>query len=172
MKNLLVVGLVLPALLMGPLTVSAQTSTTPGTRDGKSAATSRTSTRTADKAATRPSDQRPVESRDLVGMHIRNDVDQDIGTVDNLLIDPKTGKVSHVVIGIGGLLGFGAKKVVVPWSDLQVAMTTDGSTPIAKMNEAKLQAAPPYEQKASVERDRSSQPSASPATAPSSAPKK
>ena len=168
MKNLLVVGAVLPALLIGPLAVSAQTSTAPGTRDGKSAATSRKSTRTADKAATRTSDQRLVESRDLVGMHIRNDVDQDIGTVDNLLIDPKTGKVSQVVIGIGGVLGFGTKKVVVPWSDLHVAMTKEGTTPIAKMNEAKLQAALPYEQKAAAERDRSSQPSASPATTSSS----
>jgi hypothetical protein len=106
-------------------------------------------------------------------MRIRSEVDQDVGTVDNLLIDPKTGKVSQVVVAIGGVLGFGATKVVLPWTDLKAAMTTDGTTPIAKMNEAKLQAAPRYERSASAERDRaSSVPSASPATTQSGATKK
>src|SRR2546429_4930979 len=49
------------------------------------------------------------------------------------------------VVGLGGVLGVGEKKVVVPWSDLKVAMTTDGKKPTATMNEAKLEAAPRYE---------------------------
>ena len=172
MKKLLLVSMVLPALVVGPLAVAAQTSVTPGTRDGKSAPP-RKSARTTDNTATRTTTQALVEARDLIGMHIRSEVDQDVGTVDNLLIDPKTGKVSQVVIAVGGVLGFGTTKVVLPWTDLKAAMTADGTTPIAKMNEAKLQAAPRYERSASAERDRaSSVPSASPATTKSGATKK
>ncbi len=106
-------------------------------------------------------------------MRIKNDLDKDIGTVENLLIDPKTGKVSQVVVGVGGVLGVGEKKVVVPWNDLKVALTTDGKKPVAKMNEAKLEAAPRYERSASAERDRSSSsPSASPNTTQSGTTKK
>jgi sporulation protein YlmC with PRC-barrel domain len=172
MKKLLLVSMVLPALVVGPLAVAAQTSVTPGTRDGKSAPSRKALTAT-DKAATRTTAQSLVEAGDLIGMHIRSEVDQDVGTVDNLLIDPKTGKVSQVVVAIGGLLGFGTTKVVVPWTDLKAAMTMEGTTPIAKMNEAKLQAAPRYERNAAAEHDRaSSMPSASPATTKSGATKK
>ena len=105
-------------------------------------------------------------------MRIKNDLDKDIGTVENLLIDPKTGKVSQVVVGVGGVLGVGEKKVV-PWNDLEVALTTDGKKPVAKMNEARLEAASRYERSASAERDRSSSsPSASPNTTQSGTTKK
>jgi PRC-barrel domain len=65
--------------------------------------------------------------------------------VESLLIDPQTGKVSEVVIGVGGVLGIAEKRVVVPWSDLQLGR---------------------YDRSASAARDRTSSPSASPRTTP------
>jgi len=171
MKKLLV-SMLLPALVIAPLAASAQTSTTPGARDSKPSDTSRSSTTGKDAGPAWKNDQNPVEARDIIGMRIKNDLDKDIGTVENLLIDPKTGKVSQVVVGVGGVLGVGEKKVV-PWNDLKVALTTDGKKPVAKMNEAKLEAAPRYERSASAERDRSSSsPSASPNTTQSGTTKK
>ena len=40
---------------------------------------------------------------------------KNIGKIDALLIDPKEGKVSHAVVGMGGMLGVGDEKVVVPY---------------------------------------------------------
>jgi sporulation protein YlmC with PRC-barrel domain len=170
MKKLLV-SMILPALVIVPLVTSAQTSTTPGTRDGKSSDPSRGAT-SKDAGPAWKNDQNLVEARDIIGTRIKSDLDKDLGSVDNLLIDPKTGKVSQVVVGVGGVLGVGEKKVVVPWDDLKLALTTDSKKPVAKMSEAKLEAAPRYERSASAERDRSSSsPSASPGTTQSGTPK-
>lgn len=125
MKKLFLI-MVVPALVVIPLAASPQTSTTPGTRETKESSQS----------------QNLIQARDIIGMHIKNELDKTVGTVDNLLIDPKTGKVSHVVARLGGVLGVGEKKVVVPWNDLKIAMTTDGKKPTATIA-AKLEAALP-----------------------------
>lgn len=118
--------MVVPALVVIPLAASPQTSTTPGTPETKE--------------SSQP--QNLIQARDIIGMHIKNELDKTVGTIDNLLIDPKTGKVSHVVARLGGVLGVGEKKVVVPWNDLKISMTTDGKKPTATI-EAKLEAAQP-----------------------------
>ena len=134
MKKLLV-SVILPVLVVAPITAGAQK-------------------------------QNLVDTRDLVGMRIKSDLDKDLGAVESLLIDPQTGMVSQVVVGVGGVLGIAEKRVVVPWSDLQLGVTTDGSKLLAKMNEAKLEAAPRYDRSAFAARDRASSPSASPSTTP------
>src|SRR5689334_18292561 len=149
MKKLLL-SLALPALVIAPLVAAAQTSTTPAPRSKSS---SSDSARPAWK-----NDANLVESRDIIGMRIRNEQGKDVGAVDNLLFDPQSGKISQVVIGLGGVLGVGEKKVVVPFSELKVAMATDGKRPTATMDQARLEAAPRYERTATA----GSSPSASP----------
>jgi sporulation protein YlmC with PRC-barrel domain len=47
-----------------------------------------------------------------------------IGDVDDVLVD-KEGKVTGLVIGVGGFLGVGTKDVIVPFSDVSVAKKND-----------------------------------------------
>jgi sporulation protein YlmC with PRC-barrel domain len=42
-----------------------------------------------------------------------------VGDVDDVLVD-KGGKVTGLVIGVGGFLGMGQKDVIVPFSDVNV----------------------------------------------------
>lgn len=161
MKKLLI-GVVLPMFVVTPLIASAQQTQTPTTRDkaptyDKAPAADKAK---ADTRAAFRNDQNFAEARNFLGMRIKNDQGKDVGEVDNLLIDPQSGKISHVVVGYGGLAGVGEKKVVVPWSDLKVA--SDGKKPTATMEQAKLDSAPRWERSASAERDRTSTPSASP----------
>jgi sporulation protein YlmC with PRC-barrel domain len=104
------------------------------------------------------------DSSEIIGTRIKNAEGKDIGEVDRLLIDPQSGKVTHVVVGLGGLLGVGEKKVVVPWSDLKMGAAHDGKKAQITMDQAKLESAPRYERTA-ARTDRS--PSASPATSSS-----
>ena len=131
-----------------PLIVSAQT------------------TRPADKPArdTARDTQAPAwkhaglhETKDIIGTRIKNAEGKDLGEIDQLLID-RNGKVSHVIIGVGGLAGVGEKKVVVPWSDLKFAPVTEGKKNAITMDEAKLERAPRY--------DRSARSDAAPAASP------
>src|SRR4029453_6482303 len=58
------------------------------------------------------------ETKAVLGPRIKNPAGKDLGEIDQLLID-RNGKVTHVVIGLGGVAGVGEKKGVVPWSELK-----------------------------------------------------
>jgi sporulation protein YlmC with PRC-barrel domain len=47
-----------------------------------------------------------------------------IGDVDDVLVD-KSGKVTGLVISVGGFLGVGTKDVIVPFSDVNVTKKND-----------------------------------------------
>jgi sporulation protein YlmC with PRC-barrel domain len=136
MKEILA-GLV-AILLAAPLVVSAQT-TRPADKPARDAARE-TQTPAGKHAGLH-------ETADIIGTRIKNSQGKDLGEVDELLID-RSGKVSHVVIGVGGLAGVGEKNVVVPWSDLKFAPGTAGNKHAITMNEARLESAPRYERSA------------------------
>jgi sporulation protein YlmC with PRC-barrel domain len=121
-------------------------------------------------AAQAPAPTRPLpvwrelglnEVRHVLGMRIRNEQGREIGEIDNLLIDTQNGRISHVVVGVGGFMGVGEKKVVVPWSDLKIAF--DGKRPVATLEQGKLESAPRWDRVVSGESERTA-PSASPGT--------
>jgi len=47
-----------------------------------------------------------------------------IGDIDDILVD-KSGKVTGLVIGVGGLLGMGEKDVIVPFTAVKTAKKND-----------------------------------------------
>ena len=87
------------------------------------------------------------ETKDIIGTRIKNAAGKDLGEIDQLLID-RNGKVTHAVIGLGGVAGVGEKKVVVPWSELKFAPVTEGKKNAITMDEAKLESAPRYDRTA------------------------
>jgi sporulation protein YlmC with PRC-barrel domain len=98
------------------------------------------------------------ETGDIIGAKVQNSEGKDIGKVGALLIDPKSGKVTHAVIGLGGFLGLGKDKVVVPYSDLTMSGHEAGRKATIKVDQALVEKAPKYVK--ATERS----PSASPAT--------
>jgi sporulation protein YlmC with PRC-barrel domain len=106
------------------------------------------------------------ESDRIVGTKVKDAQGKDIGEIDALIIDSQEGKVTHAVIGKGGVLGIGASKVVVPWSEVQMTTDRDGDRVAITMEESKLENAPRYERRQAA-RDRA--PAASPGTTPAPA---
>lgn len=51
----------------------------------------------------------------VIGKRVSNEKGENLGVVDNVLVDPSTGQVSALVVGVGGFLGYGAYKYEVPW---------------------------------------------------------
>lgn len=56
----------------------------------------------------------------LAGYRVRNDNNDDLGTIEELMIAPDSGRVAYAVLSFGGFLGFGDKLVAVPWSLLSL----------------------------------------------------
>jgi sporulation protein YlmC with PRC-barrel domain len=145
-----------------PLVAGAQTSR-PSDRPASS--TTRDSSTTKQRDTTGPAwkaEGNVVEHNELIGTRIKNTEGKEIGKIERLLIDPQTGRITHVVVGLGGFLGVGEKNVVVPWSEIKTAAAQNGGRkPTLVMEQSKLETAPRYERSA-ARSDRS--PSASPST--------
>ena len=42
-----------------------------------------------------------------------------VGKLEEIVIDTTTGCVRHVVLAVGGVMGFGSRRFAVPWSTLR-----------------------------------------------------
>jgi sporulation protein YlmC with PRC-barrel domain len=69
----------------------------------------------------------------IVGSKVYNNANENIGSVEDIVIKPD-GSMDEVVLSVGGFLGIGDKYVSVPFSDLKIArdgsslkITTDGT---------------------------------------------
>ena len=55
----------------------------------------------------------------VVGSTVVNETNENVGTIDDLIVTP-SDKVPFAVLSVGGFLGMGTKYVVVPFNSLQV----------------------------------------------------
>lgn len=72
----------------------------------------------------------------MSGLKVYNDANENIGSINELLMD-KNGDIKIAVIGVGGFLGLGEHLVAVPFEKLKfvneaVAYTGTGTNPNAK----------------------------------------
>lgn len=61
---------------------------------------------------------------DLTGMTVKNASGQNLGSVDDLVIDVSTGKVRYAAVSFGGFLGVGDKLFAVPFHAFQLKNDT------------------------------------------------
>jgi len=50
----------------------------------------------------------------IIGMHVKNKQDEDLGRIKDLVVDFQSGKIAYAVLSAGGTLGLGGKMVAVP----------------------------------------------------------
>jgi sporulation protein YlmC with PRC-barrel domain len=55
---------------------------------------------------------------------LRNTADEDLGEVEDLVVDLNAGMVENAIVEFGGFLGLGEKAVAVPWQQFQLDQTT------------------------------------------------
>ena len=72
-------------------------------------------------------------SSKLIGVDVYNDANEKIGDIEELIVD-KSGKIEHVVLGVGGFLGMGEHYVAVSfdklkWVNEAVRSTSASSAP-------------------------------------------
>lgn len=71
----------------------------------------------ADDPAPRPTTTRVS---DLLSMPVYGTANEKLGKVEDLVLDPTSGKIRYAVLSFGGILGMGDKYFAVPWGDVGV----------------------------------------------------
>ena len=65
-----------------------------------------------------------------------------IGSIERVMIDKQTGRVSYAVLSFGGFLGIGDDHYPLPWQSLKYDVNLGGY--IAGITESQLKGAPKY----------------------------
>lgn len=81
-----------------------------------------------------------VRSDQLLDTDVRNPQDQGLGSVHDMVLDPKTGKVAYLIVARGGIFGFDRKYVPIPWDDFK--MTQNASLLVLDATKAAMDGAP------------------------------
>jgi sporulation protein YlmC with PRC-barrel domain len=64
--------------------------------------------------------KRVLSAGSLGGDRVRNNAGEDLGKIEELMIDIHSGRVAYAVLSFGGFLGMGNKLFAVPWHALSV----------------------------------------------------
>jgi sporulation protein YlmC with PRC-barrel domain len=81
----------------------------------------------------------PTNARvsDLMSLAVYGVNNEKLGKVEDLVVDPASGKIRYAVLSFGGILGMGEKYFAVPWGDLKV--TSRGATSAGTQKEVYAQ---------------------------------
>jgi sporulation protein YlmC with PRC-barrel domain len=64
--------------------------------------------------------RRTMSATSLAGDKVVNGQDEDLGRIEDIMLDVVTGRVAYAVLSFGGFLGMGGKLFAVPWATLRV----------------------------------------------------
>jgi len=87
--------------------------------------------------------RRVMSASTLTGDRVRNEAGEDLGKVDDIMIDLPTGRIAYAVLSFGGFLGMGDKLFAIPWSSF--TLDEDEKCFILNIDKATLENAPGFD---------------------------
>lgn len=79
----------------------------------------------------------------LIGDHVRNVEGEDLGTIEELMIDLHSGRIVYVVLSFGGILGIGDKLFAIPWNAM--SLDPDDNEMVLDVKRETLEQAPGFD---------------------------
>lgn len=64
--------------------------------------------------------RRVLSATAITGDQVRNSGGEDLGKIEEVMVDLDSGRVAYVVLSFGGFLGIGDKLFAVPWEALTI----------------------------------------------------
>ena len=85
-----------------------------------------------------------ISSERVEGTTVYSEAGDKLGSVDDLMIDKRSGQVRYAVLEFGGFLGLGTDRYPLPWDAL--TYDTDKGGYVVPLDKARLNDAPRYPQ--------------------------
>ena len=83
-----------------------------------------------------------ISSAKVAGSAVYNPPGEKLGSIDDLMIDKRSGLVRYAVLEFGGFLGIGTEKYPLPWDALRYDTGLDGY--VVAVDKEQLANAPRY----------------------------
>ena len=64
-------------------------------------------------------------NKEVVGVKVMNAANDDLGKIEEVMLDKTSGKVAYVVLESGSVLGMGGKLFALPWTAMQYDAKND-----------------------------------------------
>jgi sporulation protein YlmC with PRC-barrel domain len=87
-------------------------------------------------------DNHVISSDKVEGTAVYNGNGDKLGSIDDLMIDKRSGQVRYAALEFGGFLGMGTDRYPLPWSMLKYDTSLDGY--VVPVDKSQLEAAPRY----------------------------
>src|SRR5262245_14028687 len=85
-----------------------------------------------------------MAAQTLQGNAVVNALGEDLGHIEQIMLDVRRGQIAYAVLSFGAALGMGEKLFAVPWSAL--IMDTDRECFVLDILKERLQSAPGFDQ--------------------------
>lgn len=85
-----------------------------------------------------------ISSERVEGTNVFNTAGDKLGSIDDLMIDKRSGQVRYAVMEFGGFLGMGTDRYPLPWDMLEYDTSKDGY--VVPLDKDRLENAPKYAQ--------------------------
>ncbi|MDX1688556.1 MAG: PRC-barrel domain-containing protein [Candidatus Promineifilaceae bacterium] len=79
----------------------------------------------------------------LIGDDVRNRHGEDLGNVEEIMLDVNSGRIAYAVLSFGGFLGLGDKYFAIPWAALSV--DTEEHALVLDVDKETLESAPGFD---------------------------
>jgi sporulation protein YlmC with PRC-barrel domain len=83
-----------------------------------------------------------ISSDRVEGTNVFNSAGDKLGSIDDLMIDKRSGQVRYAVMEFGGFLGMGTDRYPLPWDMLKYDTSKDGY--VVPLDKDRLENAPRY----------------------------
>jgi len=142
LKNKMLIAALVPAIGL-PLTSASFA-------QSESAAQARQSEQSSQSAQARQGQRQQQNIRDmrateLVGATVRNKQGQELGEVQDLIVDAGQERVEYAILAFGGFMGFGEKLFAYPMDRFQARGSGDSKELVLNVNEEELKNAPGFD---------------------------
>jgi sporulation protein YlmC with PRC-barrel domain len=97
----------------------------------------------AEKYTEVQNEPRVLSASTLAGDRVRNPEGEDLGKIEEIMLDYKNGRIAYAVLSFGGFMGLGNKLFAIPWNALE--LNTDEHKFILNVDKKKLENAPGFD---------------------------
>ncbi len=88
---------------------------------------------------------RTYRASKLAGVSVQNEQGEELGSINDLVIDLQSGRVQYAAMAVGGLFGLGERLFAVPFGQLKFEHDKDHAFFVLNISKERLDAAPGFD---------------------------